>query len=160
MEGIMRNYVFLFVFCLWNCQAQTPQAHYFFDPGIKLGYSFGEGGGFVYGVELSFVITGRDSRHPSYGITFDYDILPNGSKYHLGVEYMSPFVGLDIGPSVLSTDSSTLYGLSVIPFAGILILPYYNFTYFTPDITFHEVGTYLKVPIQMDHYTYNWRNSD
>ena len=142
-------------------QSSKPvDTHYFLDPGIKIGYAFGENGGLFYGLELSYVITGPDSKHPSYGLTFSYDFLPTSHRIHVGAEFLSPFAGIDIGPSLLLNESTNLYGLSLTTFAGIFILPHYQLSLLSDGVITHEVGSFVKVPIQLDHYNYNWRNSD
>ena len=156
----MPKYSWLLLFHICFCQPGPPEHHYFLNPGVKLGYAFGEGGGLVYGCELSFVITGRDSKHSSNGVTFNYDFIPNGHRLHVGYEYLSPFAGFDIGPTMITTKTKNDFGFSIIPFAGILAIPYYNFTYVPSLGAVHEVGSLLKIPIQTDHYTYNWQNSD
>lgn len=156
----MLKYSWVLIVSLCYSQSGPPKHNYFLNPGMKLGYAFGENGGFTYGFELSFVVTSRDSKHPSRGITLNYDFISKGSRVHLGFEYLSPFIGIDVGPTMYTTQSTNNFGFSVIPFIGIFIIPYYNFTYINSDGTFNEIGSYIKIPIQTDHYRYNWQNSN
>ena len=122
-----------------------------FSPGIKLGYTFGDPGGFTYGVELSYVeMVNHQPYHGlpygfSYGPVFNLDRFDGVTRLHLGFETVLG-VGLCIGPTLVIQDGRQHWGYSVIPFIGLIVYPYYNFTS-AGDFRFNEVGSYLKFPI-------------
>jgi hypothetical protein len=151
-----------FLFCgLCFSQTQLPvETHYFLSPGIKIGYTLGESGGFTYGFEVSYVITGQNNLDPAYGFVLDYDWFGKSRKLHLGVEFMRQLGGIDIGPTLVWTNEQLVIGGSVIPFFKFLVAPYINFSYLNNNETLFEVGTYLKAPIQTDIYYYNWKGGD
>jgi hypothetical protein len=58
------------------------------SPGFKLGYSFGENGGFVWGLELS--VNSYFKRELFACIVFDIDFFEKWTRIHCGAEIM-PF---------------------------------------------------------------------
>lgn len=131
----------------------TPQEIYF-NPGIKLGYNFGDKGGFTWGLEFS-ATTWFSSVNSGFmiGAVVDIDFCKNWKRVHFGVE-SSPFsidylcAGLDVGPTITTIDKQTYYGFSVIPYLGAGAYPYFNFTYTGKDSLYlYEVGSYIKIPI-------------
>jgi hypothetical protein len=115
------------------------------NPGIKLGYMFGEKGGFVLGIEIS--VTYVDLNHAIVGLVFDYDELSKFNKIHLGFEASTLFAGIDVGPTFGWDDDNNYTGFSIIPFGGAFIYPYYNYTFFNKNMSYHEIGSYIKVTI-------------
>lgn len=120
-----------------NVSAQT-----FVNPGIKLGYAFGKEEGFIFGFEISVTSLANDWIQ---GIVLDYDIINNLRKVHLGFEVSRGGVGLDAGPTIALENGNVYYGFSIIPYAGVAIYPYYNFTYLWKKGALHEAGSYLKI---------------
>lgn len=151
----MRKYSTL-ILIIFNFAYGQNQHHYFFSPGIKLGYAFGENGGFAFGLEGSFTVTGDYGDDPIYGIVFDYDWSGEVTKIHIGFEYIRHWGGVDIGPTIAWKNGQRYSGFSVIPFIGALIHPYYNYTFLNGEFDLHEVGAYFKVPIQIDDKRFTW----
>lgn len=154
----MRKYSVLILILLSTSYSQI-QHHYYFSPGIKLGYTFGENGGFAFGFEVSFTVTGDYGDDPIYGVVFDYDWSGEIDKFHIGVEYFHYLGGIDIGPTIAWKDGQKYIGFSAIPFIGVLINPYYNYSYFNSEFDLHEVGAYLKIPLQIDDHRFTWHRS-
>ncbi|MDR3667574.1 MAG: hypothetical protein P4L35_12090 [Ignavibacteriaceae bacterium] len=116
------------------------------NPGIKLGYMFGENGGFVIGFELS--VTRYDNKTGSiWGLVLDLDETVKMTKLHLGVESSTAFLGLDAGPAFIWQDNKGYWGFSFIPYGGVFLYPYYNFTFNFQNIYYHEIGSYIKFTI-------------
>ena len=138
------------------------KTHYFINPGFKIGYAFGNNGGFTYGAEISFVMIKKelnsDSHH--YGFVVDYDCIGNVTKLHFGLEYSYLLIGLDIGPTFGWKEEQGFTGFSIIPYTGIFAFPHYNFTYLGEGMIFHEFGSYFKLPIQLDTKRYVWFKRD
>ncbi|MBI3259435.1 MAG: hypothetical protein HYZ54_08195 [Ignavibacteriae bacterium] len=127
----------------------------YFNPGIKLGYSFGKNGGFVWGLEFSVttVISRSYNQGLLIGAVVDIDFCRNWRRVHFGIE-SSPFgidylcAGIDIGPSITTIDTHTYYGFSVIPYLGAGAYPYFNYTFTGKDsLGLFELGSYIKIPI-------------
>ncbi len=131
-------------------KAYSGDAWVFINPGFKLGYTFGEQGGFTYGFELS-VTTDiiKNQSGGRIGVVFDVDACKDWTRIHTGIEASAVIVGCDIGPSFLFRNDTVSYGFSFIPFAGILLYPYYNFSYFEDGFSTHEIGSYFKLPIRI-----------
>lgn len=118
----------------------------FLNPGIKLGYTYGENGGFTYGFELS--VTSNvlpDEPTLCYGVVFDIDFNKHWTKIHFGAEGNLITLGLDIGPTLLIQNGTTTLGFSIIPYCGALLYLYYNYSYFGKNmLAMSELGMYLK----------------
>ena len=124
------------------CCYQGLSGQVVLNPGLKLGYTFGETGGFTWGFEVS--ITGGDG--PWYGGVVDIDFCKERTKLHVGFQG-SMVVGASIGPAWIWENEEKDIGLSVIPFAGFMLYPYYAFTLRAKKPDIHEVGGYLKIPM-------------
>jgi len=126
------------------------------NPGLKLGYTFGENGGFTWGYELS--ITFQQETIIRYvkvpyciGLVLDVDYCKNITKTHFGAEFAS-LGGLCVGPTWISEGGKTDLGFSIIAFTGVILYPAYTYTYRKEKQDIHEIGGYLKLPIT-DYYT-------
>lgn len=130
------------------CIQLHPQTRMSINPGIKTGIAYHEKYEFVFGYELSFVFfqRGEEERH-KVGIVFNYDKVNGIKRFHVGIEYLYRYVGVDIGPTFGWKDGKPIKGFSVIPFGGLFLLPYYNFTYFFGETNVHELGSYVKLAI-------------
>ncbi len=124
------------------------------NPGIKLGYQFGNANGFLIGFEFSAVWENGDH---SKGILIDVDYCEaaNFFKLNLSVEnHPFPFskfpLGFSIGPSFILKDSKFYFGLTPITyFMGLGFIPFIGstFTFDFPPIL--ELGSYIKIPIRV-----------
>jgi hypothetical protein len=136
------------------------------NPGIKLGWTFGQGfRGFTLGAEISVVhVPANPSSTENskigriidrgffigWGPVLSFDWLPWQSieKLHLGVEWVGPGIGLEMGPSVIFDRGKTHFGLSFTPWVGALVIPYYTYTVaFGRKKNLHELGLMGKLPI-------------
>jgi hypothetical protein len=124
-----------------------------FSIGPKLGYTFGAGGGFSYGVELTYFPTGSNGswEGPLNGFTFDVTHVGKGrTTFHFGVEWMEG-LGVDIGPTLLVDDRSGVSpGLGVTPFVTILLIPFYEFVWLPGQGSISTVGSYIKFPVGLN----------
>ena len=140
----------LFLSCVPFKLLQAQQT--VFSPGIKLGYTFGEDGGFTYGFEFSYVIKLEGNRDTDIaglyiGPVFDIDFSKHFQRIHFGLEAGTGPFGVCFGPSFVSVLGEAYQsGYSVIPYAGLLAYPYYNFTK-VGEVTFREWGSYFKYHI-------------
>ncbi len=121
--------------------------HDYVNPGIKLGYTFGEGGGFTWGVELSYTLT--DLEYSSHGVVLDLDFTPTFTKLHVGGQISYLFVGGEIGPTLLfdRTKGTHHFGVTATPFVGALLMPYVSGTYLVDRDPIFEAGAYGKLPM-------------
>lgn len=130
------------------CSSLFAQSKIFVCPGIKLGFCFGEFTEWNIGAELSIVMLPNHSNNEErYGIVLNYDKVDDMKRFHIGLEYIKGYYGIDIGPTFGWNENEQYYGMSIIPFGGLFVLPFYNFTYLSNNIIIHEVGTYLKLAI-------------
>jgi hypothetical protein len=119
-------------------------AQTYVNPGLKLGYRFGDAGGFVAGFEVSIMIANNKGY---YGFVVAADGTPKIWDYHFGVEYGVGFVGVCAGPVVTHRSDTTDYGFRVTPYAGIFLVPYYNYQFLFQSGGEHEIGSYIKLSI-------------
>ncbi len=150
--------MFLLMLFASLCSAQSEH-HYIFSPGIKLGYVFGDNGGIIFGFEGSLIVTGEYNDDPIFGVVFNYDWLGKTEFLHLGIEYSENASGIEIGPTFAWLDGVRHYGIGITPFAGFLLYPYYNYTYLSNRTDFHQIGSFAKLPIQLDDKKYHWFRS-
>jgi len=120
----------------------------FYSVGPKLGYTYGEGGGFTWGFEASYFPNPIFdlSSHPLWGFTADLTFWKNYTSFHIGIEG-SEMIGVDVGPTLFYSEKSLQAGVSLIPFAGILFIGYYEFAWPFFQTPFQTIGGYLKIPI-------------
>jgi len=150
---IIMKTIILFILLTITVLSQTKLS---INPGIKLGIAFGEKTQFIFGTEVSFVFYNlRQDLDQRIGIVIDYDGIDNVERLHFGIEYMYRAVGIDIGPTFALKDSETHYGFSIIPFGGVFILPYLNYTNIEGFKDQFDFGTYLKLPIPLskEHFS-------
>lgn len=119
---------------------------FYLNPGIKLGYSFGKEGGFVFGFEVSATYF-NEKESTFWGVVFDYDKISTLNRIHIGIEGSKSVFGLDLGPTFAWDENNKYTGFSIIPYTGLFAYPYYNFTWLGGKGVFHEVGSYLKIGI-------------
>lgn len=129
------------------------------NPGVKLGYQFGENGGFVYGFEVSLTNTFIQrfnsqlvpGTYLSYGILFNIDYCKNNTKIHCGVQFSSLPLGFDIGPTFYIKDNKSSSGYSVCLFSFIGVLPYYEYTriFDEQNTSFSQTGVFMKLPLPL-----------
>lgn len=144
----MTSKIILFLMLFGVCKSLAQITYV--CPGIKMGYMFGEKGGFVFGVELS-VINFDNNSPVSWGYLLDFDLCHNVKRFHLGIEGIIYIVGLDIGPTFLFDDGGSYTGYSIITFGGLILDPYYNYTSISQKGTYSEIGSYLKIPLNTSH---------
>ena len=128
-------------------------APWFVGPGIRLGYVFGENGGFSFGWELSvFTWTRWDpkgDRDGVVGIVFDMDRCRSTTKFHVGIEGSQRFVGMSIGPTFITRDKERFLGFTATAYGWYIFLPYYSYTFVGGGTDVHEVGDYIKLWIPL-----------
>ena len=138
--------ILLFVLIFFNViKAQD----YFISVGVKLGYLWGKGdGSFNTGVEASIMFWKNDDKLYPFGFVFDYDIAKHlkSDRIHIGIQKNVSIYGVDIGPTFMFGEENSL-GISVIPYAGFLLIPYGEFSFYN-GYSVQGVGSYLKFPIK------------
>jgi hypothetical protein len=128
------------------------------SPGVKIGWTGGRG--LTYGIELSFVWDPQADAVDrnwltlpyGHGLVFDLDTNFKGLwKLHAGYEAIGPFIGIDVGPTLVGDSGKVMFGLGITPWVGYDVIPYYTYTFaFGGEKNFHELGTYLKLAMSPD----------
>jgi hypothetical protein len=149
------GFLFTIVFLPTTVSGQSHRTA--INPGIKLGYEFGDNGGFVFGVEISLVVEKQSSDYYYYGFVLSTDKCRDLKKYHIGVEGGRGLMGICIGPSFLSQKGEHDFGLTVTPYYGGLLIPYLSITTTVNSRFIGEIGSYVKIPIPAGG---NWWNND
>lgn len=104
--SILISFFFLYSFL-------HSQDRLLFSPGVKFGYAFGQGGGSIYGLEISFMVDPDISNpHNSYGAVVTYEITRNENRLHLGAQvnfskykHIWEIAGIEIGPTYIFKDN-------------------------------------------------------
>ncbi len=138
--------------------AASAQPKYtFLNPGISLGYVFGNGGGVVFGFEVS--ATEWLNERLFVGIALKYDMWgESSSKFHSVAEVGMPWLAISFGPSWTSINSDKFVGYTGTVWTGGGILPYYAHTWYSGRENVSEVGAYLKIPLQVGGEKIGWSN--
>lgn len=120
------------------------------NPGFKIGYTMGRGGGWTYGLEVS-VAWIKSELDWILGSGAVLDITWNKSIFEMraGYEMFGPGYGLEVGPAlVFGPHRKTHFALDVTPFlTGIFVDPYLTMSFGVGGPYRTEMGTYLKLPI-------------
>lgn len=118
------------------------------SPGIKLGYRFGSGGGFVFGMELSMVWEGKDNLA---GIVIAFDDCRKSKTTRFNISGETTFLnmpfGVSMGPTVVIHDSQKHLELNTTIYGGLIFIPYLSLTTSFQEYADFELGSYLKIPI-------------
>ena len=141
----------LTVSCIHRAYAEDMRT--FINPGFKIGYAFGESGGFSSGFECS--VTWLDGENRVYGVTLAFDGWPGMRRFHLGGECGIKGAGIEWGPSLIVSDSEAHVGHSVTAYVGLFVYPYYTINFVGNDHVIHEFGSYLKLPIKLSGRNFN-----
>jgi hypothetical protein len=133
------------------CAVSTARAQdaIFVNPGVKLGYTFGDRGGFTLGLEVS--VTAYWSSTRILGATLDYDYCGAAErhKFHLGAEGSVDAIGLDVGPTWVREKGRDDFGATITPYFGLIAFPYYSLTILRDSPPLHEAGVYGKLPLRV-----------
>ena len=157
---------FLFGLCILTLvttlDAGSEELRLFISPGIKLAYAIGEPSGFTFGWELSIYKTGawdpKGAEEGYVGLALDIDWCKSTTKYHIGFEGSQRMVGACIGPSAIVRDGKTYFGVTGTVYSWFVFLPYYSYTYVHEASDIHELGGYIKIPIQLTgHSIFDFR---
>lgn len=125
------------------------------SPGVKLGYAFGEKGGFVLGFEISIVRDpGSYTSNNIYGAVLSFERMKSEYRFHIGAqmnfskyEGAWKLLGLEIGPTYILRDTNNALGINVTPYFGGFIIPYYRLLIVPQEYIQHEVGSFIKLPL-------------
>lgn len=146
----MKTTALIFALLLLNSAGAVAQPNEFVNVGLRLGWMLGDGGGPIVGVEASYTWLSTDQF--THGPVLGGDYHRGDIRLHAGYELVAPRLpigGIEIGPSLNATDDGVELGLHTTAFVGLYGYPYYSATFYPSGIT-HEVGAYLKLPIQID----------
>lgn len=117
----------------------------FFNPGVKFSHTFGEQGGYTFASRQFGGLIG-------VVISQDICFSAKRSKTHFGVEYVpvTPFVGLQIGPTFFEDDTVSSVGFTTTLFGGAFLIPYAALTVQQKRGALFEAGTYLKIHFPLE----------
>lgn len=144
--------------------AAHAQAEWGFSPGVTIAWSRAQG--VTYGFEVSFVrlpdlqdvssgglldrvtdVAGRAITR-TYGIVFQVATDFDGFRAtHLGVEWVGPFLGLDVGPTLVRLPTGRRYGTTLSPWFGYTLYGYYAHTFVVRGDDLSVGGLMLKTPL-------------
>lgn len=138
---VKKLFLFIFLSAMLFIVDIYGQNNIFYNPGVKLGYSFGENGGFTYGFELAMIFTDEKSLP---GIVLSYEICEDEHLIHLGGEINS-IIGVEMGPTFRLSGNENNFGFSMTIYGNLFLIPYYRYTRFSADNDYSEVGAFIKV---------------
>ncbi len=118
----------------------------YLSPGIKIGYRFGDNGGFVVGAEVSVT---RWWTGAFVGGVASVDYCNKIFSTHLAVEAGTWIVGFTIGPALGIRNDSLSLGYYACAYTGAFLMPYYGRLHLPATGDMNEAGLFLKLPIQV-----------
>ena len=132
----------IFVYIVLDTSTAFSGDGFYLNPGFKFSYIFGDHGGYTMGLEISYT---SYSAERIYGIVASADYCRNAERfrYHLGGEYQV----VELGPTFINENGSHDLGISVTPYFGVFVIPYYCYTFRSAKPGLHELGSFLKLPI-------------
>lgn len=134
------------------CPVKAHGDAQYISPGIKLGYTFGKGGGFTFGAEVSYIVWYKSAAN---AVVLGYDIcafdsVKGLSKLHLGYQLSTAFIGGEVGPTIVWQGTKPQFGATLTPFIGLGAYLYYSYTMvLTQQKDIDEWGFLLKYPISV-----------
>ena len=137
----------MFISSVFFAQNDFAQYKLFINPGLKFGYAFGEGGGFVFGAEISFVAWPLNDSSLHLGAVISAEISDHFSIYHFGGEFGAAIGGFDIGPSIIKMKGESNLGIGTTIYSGFVLMPFFNYTRINSDYHISQIGSYLKFPL-------------
>jgi len=138
-----------------GCSSLLPQHNPFpratvISPGVKASYTFGRGGGWTWGGELTVLFKTWNDLHAivAAGPAVNFTWAPQAFQARLGVELVSWFAGVEGGPSLVTDRAGAHFGFAVSPWlGGIMVVPEYTHTFVTGRPDLNELGSYFKLPL-------------
>lgn len=141
MKKILLIYFLIFGYQITNADPNDNVS--LISAGFKMGYVFGEHGGFVWGIEISYV----NWVVPFVGVgpTLNVDYFNKTLKLHLNAEAVT-LAGISVGPTLILKDKNWAMGYNFSFFAGLQHYLFYNFTNMG-KVKYDEFGVFFKQPI-------------
>ncbi len=145
--AITRYSSLAFILLLLQEDPLLAQRNWYLNTGIKLGYAFGDRGGFISGIEVS-ATTWPESAHIFTGVCVSIEQVKSLVVAHIGFETGS-IVAVSVGPSLLVSNQGNQFALTTTVFGGLLIIPYFRYNYVPNASDIPEVGSFLKIPVKL-----------
>jgi len=150
-NGVLGFVLLLFVLGTLPATAQEEGRGYI-SPGIRLGYRFGDGGGFFMGVECSFMHLYKwRTGFNAVGAVVSIDGFAPGLRFQLGAQYSIGLVGTAAGYSYIRKEGRSRHGYFGSLYTSVGLMPYialenYSDSKDGPDF---EAGGLLKAPFKV-----------
>jgi len=141
-----KTIIVILIICAMPALADSP---FYFNVGIKLGFSF-QKKGFHIGPEISMVKTfGNQEFNNIIGGYINVDFYMDGRiAFNPGFELqVLPYPGVCMGPSMLFYHDSLNVGASFSIYHGAILYPYFGYTWFPETNGFFELGSFAKIPV-------------
>ena len=152
-------WILFFVSAIQATAACAQPSRTFVSAGINIGYLFGEGGGGVFGFEISATNMREGRPVPILGVAAKYDMWGvSSTKFHVAAELASGFGGVSFGPTWAHRESEPMFGYTGTVWTGLGLMPYYAYCWFGGNRNLGELGCYLKYPFQVAGEKLGWTN--
>jgi hypothetical protein len=144
-------------FLILGCPLTTDgQTHAYFSPGLKLGYVFGEKGGFNMGIEASLTFESNQHNPIFYGIVISHDQCAHSewSRIHVGLQASGIInqtigAGVEIGPTWIYGKEFFATGFTGTAFAGGFLFTTVSYHHFVNEQDSFEPGFLAKIHIPL-----------
>ncbi len=154
----MRSRRLLIIVVLFAATAARADVATYLNVGLRVGYTIGDRGGITMGGEVSVSRLEYFGHISSYGVTLAVDRCHGAwgsrTKLHFGVEGMLWPVGLDIGPTIVTSGERTV-GVSTAVFTGGVVYPFFSMTFAPTEAPIPEAGILLKLPVFLEGHAWS-----
>ena len=151
LRGSLPALLALFAVAAASMPSRPARAHIVtLNPGVKLGYTFGPGGGWTYGGELAVTwMTPEIDWLIGSGAVLDFTWTKGGIfELRAGYEIFGLLYGIEGGPALVVGPDHTYFAIDVTPWIGLVFVdPYFTMSFGIGGPDRSEIGTYLKLPI-------------
>ncbi len=120
------------------------------NPGFKLAYTWGPGGGWTYGGEIAVTwMTPDVDWIIGSGAVLDFTWTKHGVfELRAGYEMYGLIYGLEVGPALVVRPDRTHLAIDITPWlGGVFVDPYFTFSVGIGGPSRRELGAYFKLPL-------------
>jgi hypothetical protein len=134
--------------CACASEARAQPQIVAINPGVKIGWTLGSGGGLYVGAELSISVL--DKRWNGVGLVFNAYRSRGHNVFHVGAELSFQGIGFQLGPTFVKRPGGGVRsGISAELYCGFILIPYFERTFLFNGDGWQAGGFYFKVPIPL-----------
>ncbi|MGA9120712.1 MAG: hypothetical protein WB699_15210 [Bacteroidota bacterium] len=132
-----------------SSECPADERLWFVSPGVKMAYSFGAGGGFTMGWEVSLTTYADDMPILIPGLALGIYSCHGREVYYASLQVTGPgLLGLGMGPALIKEEGRGDIGVRLETFEFMFAMPEYTHVFRGEGHDdLNDIGLYLKLPI-------------